>query len=75
MSYVTLFLSDDDSITMDSTTTGKYAAKRVADHLGYDDDYVYELYVQTEKGSTRIGDDEIVAEYDNYSVSRLKVVQ
>ena len=57
---------------MDSTTTGKYAAKRVAEHIGYDGDIAYQLYLWTPNGSTRIDDDEIMVNYNNFSVARLR---
>jgi len=72
MSRIILHLGDSGDITLNAAMTGKYAAKRVADFLGYDDSIAYEIFVHTESGPTRILDDEIMAPYHNYMVSGLK---
>jgi len=66
MSRIILHLGDSGDITLNAAMTGKYAAKRVADFLGY------EIFVHTESGPTRILDDEIMAPYNNYVVARLR---
>ena len=75
MNQITLYINND-TVTMNSTTTGKYAARRVAEALGYDDALQYHLFLWQAKGRPlRIEDDEIMAPYHDYTVARLQEVR
>jgi hypothetical protein len=64
-SEITLYITGKRlEVTMPRATTGKYAAKRVAEALGFDDDDAWILIA----GLKEIPGDEIMADHDGETV-------
>ena len=74
MSQITLYINNN-TVTMNSTTTGKYAARRVAEALGYDDALQYHLFLGFQNHIFQVKDDEIMAPYHDYIVARLQEIR
>ena len=70
MNFVTIYFRDgarEIALTLPALTTGKYAAKRVAEQLGIDPDANLGLAVD----GNLIDPDEILAAYDNIAFDAL----
>ena len=62
-------------IEMDSATTIKYAAKRVAERLHWDDELYWGLAMQNQKGLTRLDPDISLIEIDGIESNILILIQ